>query len=48
MMKSTFIVDKAEQPKARLSWYHPDDTVGSHHCPFLMQEAGSVHMIVDH
>lgn len=27
MMKSTFIVDKADQPKARLSWYHPDDTM---------------------
>lgn len=26
-MKSTFVVDKAEQPKARLSWYHPDDTM---------------------
>lgn len=26
-MKSTFVVDKQDQKRARLSWYHPDDTV---------------------
>ena len=26
-MKATFVVDKASRPKARLSWYHPEDTV---------------------
>jgi len=26
-MKSTFVSEKSEQPKARLSWYHPDDTM---------------------
>lgn len=26
-MRSTFVVDKKDQKRARLSWYHPDDTV---------------------
>lgn len=26
-LKATFVVDKDTRPKARLSWYHPDDTM---------------------
>jgi hypothetical protein len=28
-MRSTFVVDKKDQKRARLSWYHPDDTVSA-------------------
>ena len=26
-MQDTFVVDEKNKKKARLSWYHPDDTV---------------------